>query len=206
MAADNARVLKRGRASRVVAVALAGRDLVIKHFPVRGALDRVLGNLRGSRARRSWRNACALMRAGIATPMPLAVVEKRKALWRLDSYLIMEYVPGIRGRELFDSEEIAEHEKQLALQRIVQLFGKLARARISHGDMKDTNIIFSNGQTHLLDLDALRRMRGARLRRALGRDIRRWLKNWNHQPELQRLFRQTLAERGTLSSVKGIEA
>jgi Ser/Thr protein kinase RdoA (MazF antagonist) len=60
-----------------------------------------------------------------------------------------------------------------------QLFSQLAAARISHGDLKATNLLWDSGRIALIDLDALQvHRRHASWRRAAAVDRARLIRNW----------------------------
>ncbi|NND01008.1 MAG: serine/threonine protein kinase, partial [Gammaproteobacteria bacterium] len=69
------------------------------------------------------------------------------------------------------------------------IFASMREHRLSHGDMKASNLLWLDNQLFLIDLDASRKHRttlGWRL--ANHKDRKRFLKNWQSQPELLKLF------------------
>lgn len=170
--------LKTGNTSTVVRVELEGRAVVIKRYNIKGAGHAVSRFWRPSRAWHSWREGHRLAALGIPTPTPLALIESRLGPMRGKAWLITEYVEGpdlLRHWARHADSEPPEAEKN-ALRR---LFGALATARISHGDMKATNLIWRDGGILLLDLDAMKQHRTpAGFARAWRGDIARFLLNW----------------------------
>jgi Ser/Thr protein kinase RdoA (MazF antagonist) len=74
-----------------------------------------------------------------------------------------------------------------------QLFAALIRERISHGDLKGTNLLWRDGCWALIDLDALRQHRSvAKFRQAFAKDRDRLLRNWPADSVLCRLLDQRL--------------
>ena len=65
------------------------------------------------------------------------------------------------------------------------MFGKLAAARIAHGDMKSTNLLWVDNEIALLDLDAAAVYPAASYVRAYRKDRDRFLRNWEHLPEFR---------------------
>ena len=62
---------------------------------------------------------------------------------------------------------------------ILTLFESMCRQRISHGDLKATNLLWDAGQVMVIDLDAVVQHRSAAAHaRAWRRDRARLLRNW----------------------------
>lgn len=74
---DQGHLYKTGGAATVAKVEVAGRPLVIKRYNIKGFAHWLKRFWRPSRAWHSWREGNRLAFLGIATPKPLAVLEKR---------------------------------------------------------------------------------------------------------------------------------
>lgn len=180
--------LKRGGSATVARVDSPERPLVIKRYNIKGAKHWLKRFWRPSRAWHSWVEAHRLEVLGIATPQPLAMIEERRFGLRGRSYLITDYVEGqdiiARFAPYVDGAP-PEHEL-LALE---QLFLALFRERISHGDLKGTNVLWRDGSWALIDLDALQQHRSpARFHQAFAKDRERLLRNWPVDSNLYRLL------------------
>ena len=168
--------LKSGGTCTVARARGATRALVIKRYNLKSRKHALSRIWRPSRAWHSWVEGNRLRLLGIPTPAPLAVIEERWGPLRGRAWLITDYCAG---------PDLAEH---LAADRepppreaeaILSVFDTLFRARISHGDMKATNLLWSEGELCLVDLDAMCQHRSADAhRRAWRRDRTRFLKNW----------------------------
>ncbi|KJH79360.1 serine/threonine protein kinase [Pseudomonas sp. KSR10] len=184
--------LKKGGSSTVARVDVLGEALVIKRYNIKNLAHWLKRCWRPSRAWHSWVEAHRLDMLGIATPQPLAVIETRRWGLRGRSYLITEYVSGqdiIARFEPYVDATPPEREL-LALE---QLFAALIRERISHGDLKGTNLLWRDGCWALIDLDALRQHRSvAKFRQAFAKDRDRLLRNWPADSVLCRLLDQRL--------------
>lgn len=170
--------LKRGRSSTVALVDVGGRSLVIKRYNIKGFGHWLKRFWRPSRAWHSWVEGNRLGFLGIATPKPLAIIERRWCGLRGRSYLVTECIAGdnLLTRLPPDSQRPAPDEELQALQR---LMADLARERISHGDLKGTNLLWDRNQWALIDLDALcQHAREGRFRAAFRKDRARLLRNW----------------------------
>jgi tRNA A-37 threonylcarbamoyl transferase component Bud32 len=169
--------LKRGRTATLARVEVNGRHLVIKRYNIKGPGHALSRCWRPSRAWHSWLEGHRLGFLGIATPRPLALVEQRAGPLRGKAWLITEYC---------DSENLASrfHDPDTIppatdLDAIGALFRQLVAARISHGDLKATNLLWCGGKPHLVDLDAMRQHAGAAaFARAWKKDSARFLDNW----------------------------
>ncbi|MCL2635648.1 MAG: hypothetical protein FWD50_03330, partial [Betaproteobacteria bacterium] len=151
--------LKDGGTCTVAAVEAGGRTLVIKRYNLkhwRHALSRVW---RPSRAWHSWQAAHRLDYCGIATPRPLALIEERIGLLRRRAFLVTKHCPGVNLLTCLDPAQEPEPPMQEALR---DLFASLHELRISHGDLKATNLLWHDGQIVLIDLDALTQHRSQR--------------------------------------------
>lgn len=191
-AVEAGRALKLGGSSTVALIEQAGRQLVVKRYNIKGLGHWLRRCWRPSRAWHSWVEGNRLGFLGIATPRPLAMLELRWLGLRQRSYLITEYAAGediITRFQPYLSSPPPEPEL-LALE---QLFEALCRERISHGDMKGTNLLWVQGRWTLIDLDATQQHgSGASFARAYAKDRARFLRNWPADSALYRLLDERL--------------
>jgi tRNA A-37 threonylcarbamoyl transferase component Bud32 len=134
------------------------QPFVLKHYrePTRRHALKQL--IQPSRAWKTWDFTHRLVKAGVATPRPVACIENRWGLLRLDSFLMYPYVEGRTLRTC-----IAEDAKQSPTVRdrlwkqIHELWQTLLDLRVSLGDTNLGNFIVSPaGQIWLIDLDKSR--------------------------------------------------
>ncbi|AYC34558.1 serine/threonine protein kinase [Pseudomonas cavernae] len=192
------RSLKNGGSATVAQVELNGRPLVLKRYNIKNFGHWLQRFWRPSRAWHSWREGNRLHFLGIATPQPLAVLERRWCGLRGRAYLITDSLAGqdilARFQPYLATEEgVAPPEAELvALDR---LFAALLRERISHGDLKGSNLFWHDGHWALIDLDAMRQHHSARrFVAAYARDRARFLRNWPADSALYRLLDQRLPQ------------
>ena len=187
-------IYKTGGAATVAQVQLQGRPLVVKRYNVKSFAHWLKRFWRPSRAWHSWVEGNRLQLLGIATPQPLAVLERRWCWLRGRAYLITEYCGGqdiIARFQAFHDGSPPESDL-LALDR---LFAALLRERISHGDFKGHNLFWDERLAcwSLIDLDAMQQHRSARsFARAYARDRARFLRNWPADSALHQLLNQRL--------------
>ena len=188
MAIEAGRALKLGGSSTVALVEQGGRQLVVKRYNIKGLAHWLRRCWRPSRAWHSWLEGNRLAFFDIATPRPLAMLELRCLGLRRRSYLVTEYSAG---------EDIVTHFQphlpssppEAELLALDQLFAALLRERISHGDMKGTNLLWEQGRWSLIDLDAARQHGSdASFARAYAKDRARFLRNWPTDSALHRLL------------------
>jgi tRNA A-37 threonylcarbamoyl transferase component Bud32 len=184
---DQGHLYKTGGAASVGKVEVGDRNLVIKRYNIKNFAHWLKRFWRPSRAWHSWREGHRLAFLGIATPKPLALLEKRFLWLRRGAYLVTEYLSGPDIIERFapyvESGEAPEAEL-LALDR---LFADLIRERISHGDLKGHNLFWQQDRWALIDLDSMCQHRtDASFAPAYSRDRARFMRTW---PESSALFR-----------------
>jgi tRNA A-37 threonylcarbamoyl transferase component Bud32 len=170
------RLLKDGNTCTVAQVTQNGHDLVIKRYNLKSIQHLLSRLLRPSRAWHSWRAGHLLQFLGIATPTPLALIEERFGKLRRRAFLLNEFCPGISLLDYLSPKRVPDNE---VAQAIISLFKALHDMRISHGDLKASNLLWHEKQVFVIDLDALVRHASAEgYARAWRRDRARMLRNW----------------------------
>jgi len=190
---DRGHLYKTGGAASVGKVEVSGRTLVIKRYNIKNFAHWLKRFWRPSRAWHSWREGHRLAFLGIATPQPLALLEKRFLWLRRGAYLVTEHLSGPDIIERFapyvESGEAPESEL-LALER---LFADLIRERISHGDFKGHNLFWQRDRWALIDLDSMCQHRTqASFAPAYARDRARFMRNWPQDSALYRVINERL--------------
>ena len=184
--------LKQGRTATLAQVGHAGRQLVIKRYNIKSAGHALSRALRPSRAWHSWIEGHRLRFLGIATPRPLALIEQRFGPLRGKAWLITEFSTGQSLATRYPPAGTGvPPENELAA--IDQLFRQLVAGRISHGDLKATNLLWEEGKISLIDLDAMRQHGGgASFLRAWRKDRARFLANWAADSPIRQKLEETL--------------
>lgn len=177
-------LLKNGRTCTVSRVRTASHTLVIKRYNLKSAAHALSRLWRPSRAWHAWIEAHRLTLLGIATPLPLAVSEERYGPLRRRAWLITAYC---EGRSLAEHLDPAREPPPAEADALRSLFATLFRARISHGDLKASNLLWTGHELQLIDLDAMTQHHAeAAHRRAWARDRARLLRNWPADSRLHR--------------------
>ncbi len=179
------RMLKRGDSTTVMAITLDGVTYVVKRYNLRNFWYGIRRLFRPTRAWRCWASAHMLQTFGVATPAPVLMLERRWGPLRRQGYYVTALVEGPDVLQFVGDEPINGAHWQQTLERFRALLQTMQRYRFIHGDMKATNFIATRDALVALDLDAVRELRDRRtFNRLLQREIRRWLANWQHRPDL----------------------
>lgn len=187
--------LKSGNTCTVGLAEIAGRQLVVKRYNIKNWLHGIGRLWRHSRASVSWSNAHRLRMHGVATAAPLALVESRFGLCRLQAYFLAEFIDAPDMETWMRDREIDADTKRLVAGKLARLMYKLRLLQISHGDMKATNIYVDGTEPMLIDLDSMRHHRCRKwFERKHVRDLQRLLRNWADRPHIQRMLIEALQQ------------
>ena len=152
---DKGQILKNDDTSYVSRLTWNSKDVVVKRYNHKGFIHSLRHTIKRSRARRGWLHGHRLGMLNIATPRPLAYIEQRRGLLVWQSYLVTEYVKGQKLRNFLQDNKTSEEEHSIAMQQVKNLLDKMGKHRITHGDLKHTNILVTENGPVLTDLDAM---------------------------------------------------
>lgn len=187
--------IKRGNTCTVARIAVDGKDWVVKRYNIKNWCHAFSRAWRPSRAAVSWRNAHTLLFYGIAAPKPVALIEKRWGPLRGKAYYVSEYSEGVDALSFFFDGDTGEARKTAEAERIATMLKSLKELKISHGDLKATNIRIADRGIVLIDLDSMIEHRSnTRFASAWKRDMSRFFENWRGAAEISRLFARLLGE------------
>lgn len=169
--------LKRGQSSLVYLLEVDGCNRVVKHSRNKTTERLLRRSFRRSRASNAWYFSHMLLEAGIHTPRPVALVERKIGPIVLESWFISEYV---EGDNLLDTWLYSEPEVwQLA--EIENLFAVMEDLKISHGDMKGSNLLVTENKMFLIDYDGMREHTlNAIAHYSIKKDRERLSRNWKN--------------------------
>lgn len=195
---ERGKMVKAGNTSTVAIVEIGQKHYMLKRYNVKNivhGLKRFIGQLFGhSRALNSWRFALILPLLGINTAKPFMMLEKRvfRCIPR-ESYILCEIIDGHAVSTLIEDENLGSSEKSAVISAFRDYFGVMRDTRISHGDLKATNFIYSNEKLYVLDLDAMKRHKGeVSFKKSFGKDLERFTKNWAGRLEFESITKQAL--------------
>ncbi|MFO7884279.1 MAG: lipopolysaccharide kinase InaA family protein [Desulfobacteraceae bacterium] len=192
------KILKAGNSSTVSLVTTDHSVIVIKRYNIKSFWHALSRCARPSRAWRSWENAHRLSIIGVATPRPVALLEKRLGPFRSRAYYITEYVAGLDAYHWFNAENLEIGEVQEVVAQFRQLLNKFHDSLITHGDFKATNFIVSEHGLVVTDLDAMQthKRAGLRFRRKYRKDLRQLMQNWTDMLVKRNEFAAILKNKG----------
>lgn len=150
---DKGQILKRGNTCYVSRVKLNSIDVVVKRYNHKGLIHSIRQTIKSCRGKRCWLNAHRLGMLGISTPKPLAYIEVRQGPIVWSSYLITEYVGGQKLSEFLRDIKIGDERRRIVINQLKEFLARLWGYRITHGDLKHTNILVSEKGPVLTDLD-----------------------------------------------------
>lgn len=164
------------------------RKVVIKYNFYRGFFDMLKKTFLGTRSRRAWIAANALIIRGIPTPQPIALIEKKFFGFARDNYLLTEYINGA----LRVNDYVLKHfnnelnppeppllkgargikKKRLFIEELARLFRYFHNTGLYHCDLCGVNILVKEGQEgnwemFIIDLDSVSLWKRLTLRRRL---------------------------------------
>ncbi len=178
-------VIKDGDTCHVSRLVWNYRDVVVKRYNHKGFIHSLRHTLKKSRARKAWVHARRLGALNIATPKPVAYIEHRRGFLVWQSYLVTEYVDGQMLYNFVRDDAIAEPQRLDAIRQVVELLDELWKHGVTHGDLKHTNVLVTDGGPVLTDLDAMAVHRWILLYKSRRKkDMERFLKKMNVSPKL----------------------
>jgi len=170
-------ILKNGNTCFVSRMRWNNQEVVIKRYNHKGVVHSLRHTIKGSRACRAWLHGHRLMYLDIATPKPLAYMEKRFGPFIYNAYLVTEYIGAPRLNDFLRDVSITEDHRVEAIQQVKGVLNRLAEYGISHGDLKHSNILLAAGGAVLTDLDSMKISKWKWLyHRRRHRDIKRFHK------------------------------
>ena len=152
---DAGQILKNGNTCYVSRITCNGADIVVKRYNHKGMIHSLRHTIKRSRARRGWLHAHHLGMREIPTPQPLAFIERRKGWLIWNSYLVTRFTEGPSLYHFLRDERIAPEQRASTTQQVKNLLDQLAKYRITHGDLKHTNILITKNGPVLTDLDSV---------------------------------------------------
>jgi len=153
---DKGRILKNGNTCYVSRIEWNGKDIVIKRYNHKSVIHSLRHTLKKSRARRVWVNGHRLLMLNITTPKPVAYIEKNKGFLVWQSYIITEFIKGQNFYNFLHDEKVTEQQRGETIEQVKKIIGKLGKYKISHGDLKQSNILSTEQGPVLTDLDAMK--------------------------------------------------
>jgi tRNA A-37 threonylcarbamoyl transferase component Bud32 len=178
--------IKSGATATVGVLECDGHAFVVKRYNIKSIWHRISRFFRPTRAWHSWRNGYLLRFLGINTPLPVALIEQRIGPFRSVAFLVTEAISALPLNK-------ATAQGVDCVGEVATQIKKLAASKISHGDMKATNLLVKGNEVYLIDLDAMKQHHSEHsFKEALAADMERFMRNWSDQPEVHKAFKVQL--------------
>jgi tRNA A-37 threonylcarbamoyl transferase component Bud32 len=152
---DKGDILKAGNTCYVSRLRWNGKDVVVKRYNHKGLVHSLRHTIKRSRARHGWLHAHRLGVLHISTARPVAYIEELKGLLVWKSYLVTEHIEGQQLDVFLRDEKVGRAERAGTIGRTLDILATLQENRISHGDLKHSNILIADSGPILIDLDAM---------------------------------------------------
>ena len=193
---DTGQILKDGNTCYVSRLSWNRKDVVVKRYNNKGLIHSLRHTIKRSRARRGWLHGNRLRMLNIATPKPLAYIERRKGLLIWQSYLITEYVEGQKLWHFLRDDNVTERQKLEGIRQVVTLLDRLWSYRTTHGDLKHMNVMIAKDGPVLIDLDGMIVHKWKLLyRNKQAKDMERFLRKTSLSPALDDYCRLLISSR-----------
>lgn len=185
---DNALLLKNGNTCTVVLAKFDDSYVVIKRYNIKNVNHGLSRTFRKTRASISWGNAYRLKAFGIQTPEPIALIEQRGFPVKGKAYFLSEYIKAPDVANFFLDVKESEVRDE-SFKEIAKLFYRLYLLKLSHGDMKSTNVLMFDKRPMLIDLDSMKQHRYQYFAlKSHIKDLRRFMQNWKDNTSLYNAF------------------
>ncbi|MFA5554209.1 MAG: lipopolysaccharide kinase InaA family protein [Phycisphaerae bacterium] len=152
---SNGKILKDGNTCYVSQIRFSGIELVIKRYNHKGFFHAIRNSIKGSRASKCWLNGHLLAMLNIPTPKPLAFFEQHEGLVIRQSYIITEYIDCPKLSEILRQPDTDTEKKQRLKKLAAVTVDKMHRNKITHGDLKHSNILIRENTAIVTDLDGM---------------------------------------------------
>lgn len=198
MHSDDVSVLKDNTRSRVVHARIDTLDVVVKESHAKTALKALKRAFLPSRAARGWYAARTVEALGIPTAHAIAYVDVRYGSLRGRSWLVSRWVSGQDALTHLTAESLALEERRRLVRAMADIYARMHRANVTHGDSRPENFMIHKDQPVLIDLDVTVQHPSWSFvrRRYMRRDVRTMLERWQPYPEIAAEFRQAFRELG----------
>jgi len=171
----------------VVQYDLDGKEYILKRYNARSLWHVFSRAIRRSRASRCWNMSYKFANAGLNVAQPMLMYEQRFGPFCRNAYFLNKKLSGAELLNAFPT--MPEDQQQSVVSQIKSAFEKMHQAKLTHGDMKASNLIWSDGKLFFIDLDAARQHTNLwSWRKSHAKDRKRFLKNWQGSPQLLALF------------------
>ncbi len=188
-------LLKDGNSATVGVVEIDSRKYAVKRYNIQNITKFIRRQIPPTRARRGWLIGHLLIFNNIKTPEPIALIEKRFGPFRTVGYIVTEFIDAPSVRQVLKNAEDNTREQSKILTCFVSSLKKLHERKITHGDLKDTNFHYANGELYIVDLDSVKLHKSRIiLNRAIEKDRERLIQNYQKNKTFLEIINRILGE------------
>lgn len=185
--ANAQKIFKHDQTTTVALIASDKKQYVLKRYNARNSVHRIKRAIRRTRAWRCWTMTEAFVEAGLNVAPAVGLLEKRFGVLKGDAYFLSEYIDGEMLLNYLPEQN--EKQQKIIAQEMRVVFDKMQASKVTHGDMKASNLLWCNEQIYFIDLDGASKHRNQlSWLRSHKRDKRRFMKNWRQNKSLSDLF------------------
>ena len=183
-------ILKKGSRSTVTRVDIEGTSFVPKAYKLMPIHKRIRYAMTESRCFQSWRLAQMIRSIGVEAATPWGIIEESHFGLPGRALLVLEDVPGKSLVQVVKEQTLCESDLKVIASRLRQIFTLLSRAKITHGDLKASNILIDHDlEPRFVDTDGAREHTNASsYNKAQARDQKRFVANWENLPAARTIF------------------
>jgi serine/threonine protein kinase len=186
-------IVKSDNTTTVGMISCDGKKFIVKRYNTKNLWHYVRRSVRRARAQNCWHFAHLLPGLGISTAPAVAWIQETAGPLKARSWFVSEFIEGPTCQEYL-TPGVDLSQAQAIMGRIVDTLKILREHRITHGDLKASNILLRWERPVLIDLDATYQHRTVKsYHNALNNDVRRFLQNWQNSPQLLDIARRLLA-------------
>lgn len=153
---EDGQMIKTDRKTCVSVAKTGSSAIVIKRYNNIGFAYSIRQTLFQTRALKSWQFAHILLKIDIPTPRPLVCVEIKKNGLISQSYIITEFFNGENLHQYIVNHNPDDEHWQAIVLKIKTIIDKMGQSRITHGDLKHSNILLKQQAIAITDLDAMK--------------------------------------------------
>jgi tRNA A-37 threonylcarbamoyl transferase component Bud32 len=189
--------LKLGTANSVLTIDLEGRRYVVKRYNLKNWRFFFSRLLKSSRPLKAWRAIHAFLFFGVPTAEPIALIRERLGPFYFRAWMVTDYIEAPHLGAYFSNYKNQSALPETEGKLLQELFRRMVAARLSHGDLKCTNLLWrADSSPIFIDMDGAR-YHGCNRKSFAGKwlkDRRRFLRNWVNTPLHQWLDRYLPSE------------
>jgi hypothetical protein len=194
---DDDNVLKLSEFSLVLSIESDIGLLVAKFYKKPPFTQMLKQALEQNPARRSWQFAQHLRKLDIATTEPLAYLVERKVGLSHRAWKINRYQDGKTCADYFLHSPNFTAAMRNSTSAIVELLVNLKEHHLCHGELTASNIIITDNDPVLIDLDSMTYHSDKRkVEQHWQRDITRFMNSWKERYDIYKQFRLAFTKHG----------